>query len=163
MLVQWTGRLRGGTVFRHPVSSLDIVPTALEAAGAAPERNPAGDHPATAVPDQAGAEPDLDGVSLLPFLTGGRSGEPHDVLYWHYGPEHALRSGPWKLLRRRSDDRPRLYHLATDIAETRDLADEQPERYAALKAKLDAWLAASDAEAARRAAEPHQPEARPAP
>lgn len=163
MLVQWTGRLPAATVFRHPVSSLDIVPTALDAAGAAPEGKPAVGRPTTVVHDQTAAEQDLDGVSLLPFLSGRRTGEPHDVLYWHYGPECALRSGDWKLLRRRSDDRPRLYHLATDIAETRDLADEQPERYAALNAKLDAWLAATDAEAARCDAEPNQPVARPAP
>ena len=50
-IVSWPGRFKGGRTIDTPISSLDILPTALEAAGVEAERP-------------------LDGKSLLPLLTG---------------------------------------------------------------------------------------------
>lgn len=64
-LVQWSGHLPAGVVYDPPVSSLDLLPTALAATGINPT-------------DEA----KLDGVDLLPYLKGLKNGPPHDRLYW---------------------------------------------------------------------------------
>ncbi len=95
----------------------------------------------------------LDGVNLLPFLTGEKSGTPHDALYWRFGAQMAIRVGEYKLVRYDSNadtrtGRPRqpvtaakLYRLSDDIGETRDLAAAMPERVQKLQSKWDAWNA----------------------
>ena len=79
-VLQWKGRVPGGARYGHAVSSLDIFPTALDAAGADADRY------------------GPDGVSLLPHLLGERDGPPHASLVWRSGPNAAVRRGPWKLL-----------------------------------------------------------------
>ena len=60
-----------------------------------------------------------------------------------------MHSGDWKLLRLfhdGDDDEDgkkhgyRLYHLKTDIGESNNLADQEPERVAAMDAKIEAFL-----------------------
>jgi arylsulfatase B len=116
-LIRWPKRLAAGAVYEPPASSLDIFPTAAAAAGVT-------------------APPRLDGVNLLPFLTGQRSGVPHPTLYWRQGPKTALRSGDWKLVRMRGGAQSawELYNLAQDIGETRDLAASEPDKLAELQA-----------------------------
>ena len=75
--MQWKGRLEGGRKYELPVSSLDIFPTALAAAG---------------VDDLSQYQ--LDGVNLLPYLEGEKQGAPHDYLFWRSGPNAAVRKGP---------------------------------------------------------------------
>lgn len=125
-LIQWKGRLPAGKVYGQPVISLDILPTALAAAGEA-------------------IDPQLDGVNLLPFLAGERAGTPHERLYWRFRfPSNqvsrhrwAIRQGDWKLVK--NDTEPiALYDLATDVSETRNLAAEQP---AVLREMETAWRA----------------------
>ncbi len=128
-LVQWKGTIPAGQTFRRPVWSLDILPTAAAAAGI--------DAPSAG-----------DGVDLLPHLTGARDGCPHERLYWRQGNRAALRDGDWKLVRMpRKGQKAQweLYDLANDPSETRDLAAEQPDRLAAVRAqweRLDAEMVA---------------------
>ncbi len=79
--VQWKGKLPAGKTYDHPVVQLDILPTELAAAGV--EVNP---------------EWKLDGVNLLPYLTGEKTEQPHETLYWRYGDQWAVRHGDWKLV-----------------------------------------------------------------
>jgi len=128
-LAQWKGRLPAGEVYRQPVISLDILPTALAAAGV------------EVPPDWK-----LDGVDLLPYLTGAKQGPPHDALYWRFrvsnDPEFydrwAIRQGDWKLVKTHMEPLG-LYNLAADIGESNNLAAEEPERVAAMKAAWDLW------------------------
>ena len=117
--LRWPGHIPAGTVYDRPVSSLDVVPTALAAAGAA---QPAG----------------LDGVDLAPCLSGAAAGDPHEQLCWRMGRKTAIRRGDWKLLREARGDFE-LYNLGEDIGETTDLSEAEPERFAALQAALTAW------------------------
>jgi arylsulfatase A-like enzyme len=138
-VVQWKGHLPAGRVYDKPVIQLDILPTALAAAG-------------------VNAKPDwnLDGVNLLPFLNGQNSGTPHETLYWRFGSQMAIRHGDWKLVRydpaadsgersnkkaRGSVAKPHLYNLAADIGEADDLATKQPENLKELQAVWDRWNA----------------------
>jgi hypothetical protein len=50
-----------------------------------------------------------------------------------------VQQGEWKLLEFLEDGRLELYHLGDDLGETRNLAEEQPERTRELKARLEAW------------------------
>ena len=120
-LMRWTGRLPEGKTFDHPVISLDVLPTAAAAAGA---KAPAG----------------LDGVDLLPYLAGGKDGPPHETLFWRMGPERkAVRRGNLKYVR--MDGKDQLYDLAADIAESKDLAEAQPDRLKALQDACARWEA----------------------
>jgi arylsulfatase A-like enzyme len=123
-MVQWKGRLPAGKVFRDPVVSLDIVPTVLAAAGMA------------AKPDDA-----LDGVNLLPYLGGQKTGRPHDVLYWRFHAKQAIRAGDWKLIKEQRQGRWELYNLADDIGESKDLAEKMPEKVKELERAWQAWNA----------------------
>ncbi len=122
--VQWKGQLPSGKTYDHPVIQLDFYATALAAAGV--EIKP---------------EMKLDGVNLLPFLKGENSAAPHDVLYWRFGPQMALRKGDWKLVRHRQSDEVELYNLAQDIGESKNLASAQPQLLKELQAAWDKWNA----------------------
>jgi arylsulfatase A-like enzyme len=128
-LVQWKGHIPAGKTWDQAVISLDILPTALVAAGVEPQ------------PDGK-----LDGVNLLPFLAGGKQGAPHDTLCWRFRfppsqpTRHrwAIRQGDWKLVK--NDLAPLgLYNLANDIGERKNLAAEQPDRVRALEAAWKQW------------------------
>jgi arylsulfatase A-like enzyme len=139
--VQWKAKLPAGKVFEQPVISLDILPTAIAAAGSQP-----------------GTDWRLDGVNLLPHFSGQSSAAPHDHLCWRFGTQWAVRQGNWKLVAGCDYDAnplpppqpnllkataPQLYNLADDPGETKDLAAAQPDRVAALKALYDKWNAAN--------------------
>lgn len=122
---QWKGKIPAGQVYDNPVIQLDIVPTALAAAGVAVDPSS-----------------QLDGVDLLPYLTGKNAEKPHDALFWRLGDQWAVRNGDWKLVASRLDGlTPKLYDLSKDIGEANDLAASNPEKVVELKAEWDAWNA----------------------
>jgi arylsulfatase A-like enzyme len=84
----------------------------------------------------------IDGVDLMPFLTGAINSRPHQTLYWRYGPQWAIRHGDMKLVvARGGSGQPELYDLAADIGESKDLAAAQPTKVKALQAMWDKWSA----------------------
>lgn len=119
-LLRWPAKLPSGVVEERPVSALDVLPTALAAAGA---------------PIPKG----LDGVDLLPYLEGRRAELPHPALYWRMGASAALREGRWKLLREKAQEPWRLYDLDADVREERDLAPAQPDLARAMEARWASW------------------------
>lgn len=124
-LVSWKGKIAGGKTYDHPVMNLDVLPTALVAAGG-----------------QVDPAWKLDGVDLLPFLTGANAAKPRETLYWRFGEQWAIRHGDYKLVvSKGGSGKPELYNLAADIGETKDLAAEQPAKVAELKKLWDAWSA----------------------
>jgi arylsulfatase A-like enzyme len=120
-MVQWKGRIPAGRVFGSPVISLDILPTAVAAAGGR-------------IPQDA----KLDGVNLLPYLAGAAKGVPHDKLYWRFGEQWAIRAGDWKLLSQGEGDL-QLYNLAQDIGEAKNLAPGDPGKVQELRTTYEAW------------------------
>lgn len=124
-LVQWKGSLPAGKVYENPVIQLDLLPTFIAAAGG--------------TVDSAWK---LDGINLMPFLTGRDKGRPHQTLYWRFGEQWAIRDGDWKLVASRVDgNRPRLINLAQDIGEANDLSAAEPQKHSALMAKWKEWNA----------------------
>jgi arylsulfatase A-like enzyme len=128
--VRWPGHLPAGKVYDRPVIQLDILPTALAAAGVE-------------------AKPDwhLDGVNLWPYLTGKNDRPPHEALYWRMGQQMAVRKGDWKLVRydphadggTGAATPSKLYNLAQDVGEANDLAAKEPEKLKELEAVWAAW------------------------
>lgn len=123
-MMQWKGRLPAGKVYKHPVIQLDLLPTFIAAAGG------------TVSPEWK-----LDGVNLLPYLTGTDADKPHQTLYWRFGKQMAIRHGDWKLVRGVGIKVPALFNLAVDIGEQNDLIAAEPAKAAELQTLWNAWNA----------------------
>lgn len=136
-VIQWKGHLPAGRVDSRPVIQLDILPTALAAAGVAIQ-----------------PEWKLDGVNLLPYLSGEKTGSPHEALYWRFGGQLAIRKGDWKLVKAPNMTRgsagvrgtpttsgAELYNLAQDLSEKHNLAEQEPETVRELAADWNRWNA----------------------
>lgn len=120
-LMAWPGHLAAGAKEDRMVSAVDVFATALGVAGV---EMPKDRH--------------YDSVNLMPFLTNGNPGTPHERLFWRNGDQWAIRDGDWKLVRLQGKP-DELYNLVQDIGETNDLALEQPAVTARLAAALAAW------------------------
>ncbi|MCX7887107.1 MAG: sulfatase-like hydrolase/transferase [Verrucomicrobiae bacterium] len=119
-LLQWKGVVPARQTYREMVTGFDCTVTALTAAGLTPQ----GDEV-------------LDGVNLIPFLTGKQTGHPHERLFWRAGPQHAVRMGDWKLVS--IGGATYLFNLKDDIGEKNDLAAKEPARLKELQAIYAAW------------------------
>lgn len=122
-LVSWPAQLKPGET-QAVVSSLDILPTALAAAGL-----------------PAPADKPFDGINLLPILRGEVPATARN-LFWCSGSDEgwwAVRSGDWKLVAQRAQ--VELFNLAQDASEKTDLAETMPDKLAELTRLHDAWLA----------------------
>ena len=110
--MQWKGVIPGGQTYEKAISSLDIMATIVARTDV--EINP---------------ERPLDGVDLLPFLTGKDDGEPHDYLFWRKWEQNAMaiRHGNMKLVANGDQQKnpPELYDLTEDIAESKNLEDQE--------------------------------------
>ena len=118
-LLRWPDRLPSGKVYERPVSTLDIAATAVAAAG---------------LPQ----DPLLDGVDLAPILNGTQEGDPHEVLFWRFWGQAAVRAGRWKYLRA-GDRAEYLFDLESVEHEKKNLIIEQPERAGELRDRLQGW------------------------
>jgi arylsulfatase A-like enzyme len=144
---QWKNHLPAGKTYEHPIIQLDILPTSLAAAGVA-------------------ADPTwkLDGVNLLPYLTGEKSGQPHETLYWRYGDQWAIRHGDWKLVAGNGGDKTNgeLHNLKADISESKNGAAAMSNKVAELKALYETWNAeqAPPSSPQEKPLKPNQPKKR---
>lgn len=147
LVVRWPGTIKPGSVCDTPVHVVDWVPTLFEIAGASAPKHHI-----------------LDGMSLLPLLKG-RSIAPRPLFWyapfydlrWGATPCAVIRDGDFKLIESFGDSvdaqgvyRPgrrfELFNLRDDVGESRNLADEQPDRREAMVAKLHEWMKSIDAE-----------------
>lgn len=138
-LVEWPARIRKPFVSDVPCSTLDIYPTVLAATGAKAVKQ---------------IEP-LDGINLLPLfdrqMTERGKAIPFVAQLNRPGAHAALLDWPYKLHtdaasgrgKKAASDQPvapvLLYDISKDPKETTDLAAQQPERVAKMKAELEAW------------------------
>lgn len=90
----------------------------------------------------------LDGVNLVPFLTGKESARPHQTLFWKNGAKWAVRAGDLKLTAGnnegrkaagRSEPAPAVFDLTADQGESTDLAAKRPEDIARLTKLYEDW------------------------
>jgi arylsulfatase A-like enzyme len=117
-IVSWPNVLPKGLVYDKPVSSLDVAATSLALSGLAPNK-------------------ELDGVNIIPYLTGDKKGDPHDALYWRFWDQSAIRMGDWKFLK--AGSREFLFNVETDDHETKNLISSHPDKANSMKKLLVNW------------------------
>jgi arylsulfatase A-like enzyme len=120
-LLYWKDHVPAGKDYDKMISAMDIMPTSLAAAGGSLEQ-----------------ERPLDGVDLMPYITGKKEGIPHQQLYWRKLECAAVRDGNWKLFRIEGLDLA-LYNVKDDIGEQKNLAKQHPEKVEQLEKMLVAW------------------------
>ncbi|WP_276166167.1 sulfatase-like hydrolase/transferase [Zobellia alginiliquefaciens] len=120
----WPNKLKGGQRYEKPISSLDLFPTFLEAAGGNVKK-----------------ENQLDGTTLLPYILEGKTDTPHEKLFWRSvgGFEYAVRMGDYKLYKSAYKAKTLLFNLKNDPWERTDIADKHPEVIAELEKAYTAW------------------------
>ncbi|MBL7133307.1 MAG: sulfatase-like hydrolase/transferase, partial [Phycisphaerae bacterium] len=123
--VRWAGRLPAGKVCDDPVVAMDVFATAAAVAGVKP---PEGRR--------------MDGVDLVPYLTGKKDGPPHEYLFWKKQTGRnwwkVARKGKWKLSDRCGG--VALYDLRSDVAEKRNVAAKHPDLVRQMRSSLNAWF-----------------------
>lgn len=121
LIVSWPGHIAKGVETDFICSFWDLMPTFRELTG-------------------RDVKDGLDGISILPLLTGSKGQKEHEYLYFEFqelNGRQAVRQGPWKLVHMdiRSDSpRYELYNLDDDPGETDDLSGSNPGKVEELKA-----------------------------
>lgn len=143
----WPGKIPAGAKVTQPMHIIDWYPTLVKLAGASLEGSQA-----------------LDGKDVWPMLTEGAP-SPHEFILSAQAPDKAaLRIGDWKLIVDASEapgakakgkgkgknkgkakaakqtEQLALFNLAQDPGESTNLADQDPQRVAEMRAKLGAIL-----------------------
>lgn len=118
--VKWPAKIAPGTAFAGAAGHVDIFATAAGAAGAA-------------LP----ADRQIDGVNLMPFISGETTGAPHQAIFWRSGHYKVVLAGDWKLQVAERPKKAWLFNLKDDPTEKTNLADAQPEKVAELRAQLE--------------------------
>lgn len=126
----WPGVIEAGKASEFPFLTMDLFPTALEAAGG---KSPGG----------------IEGKSILPLLnTGTQKAFERDVFFTRREGNHkymgdsswAMRRGPWKLLKNVPDGPWELYNLDSDPLEATDLRKKKPQKFNELSKAMRAQI-----------------------
>ncbi len=115
LFMRWPGGIAPGTQRADVTGHLDIFSTIAAAAGAAVPRDRT-----------------IDSENIL---AGPAS---RAAMFWRSGDYRAVRAGDWKLQVTKRPEQARLYNLALDPTEQKDLAASDPQRVAALRAMIEA-------------------------
>ena len=121
----WRGQIKPG-ITDQVATILDLLPTLASAAGV-----------------RVNTSQPLDGIDLWPQLSAGKvieRGELFFAVQGDTGPkQHALRLGPWKLVRIGATEH--LFDVVNDPDEKNDVAAANSERVNYLRARMDKWIA----------------------
>lgn len=123
-IVKWKGKIKKGTTSNFVGAFWDILPTLSDAAGLPIKEN-------------------TDGISFLPTLLGKSSQQKHANLYWEFtegGYKQAVRMDNWKAIRfykNKAPVRTELYNLSTNIGETENVANQNPDIVKQMEAIMD--------------------------
>jgi len=136
-IIRWPGVVPAGKTCGTPIISTDFYPTLLSAAGLRPQEGQI-----------------IDGEDITPVMTQ-KGPLKRKAIHFHY-PNYAfhrsnrlggaIRQGKYKLIKWYLDGSVELYDLSTDISEKVNIADKKPKIAAQMKADLEAWLKANNAQ-----------------
>ncbi|VGO13629.1 Arylsulfatase [Pontiella desulfatans] len=126
-IVSWPGVIPQGTRYDGMMCTFDFYATMLSAA-----ELPLPEH--------------LDGVDVMPWLTGKKKGDVRDTVYWYNKNSktrtrdiQAVRFGDWRLYRAQQQETWKLYDLKKDPREEKDVAAAFPEVVKQLEQKHNEW------------------------
>jgi arylsulfatase A-like enzyme len=119
-IMRWPEKITAKTQYARPVSTLDIFATVLTA---------------TDTPRPAGKK--LDGVDLMPYLSGKKNTEPHPTLVWVRRPAMAMRYQDWKFITSPMENKTQLFDLTKDPREIKDLSASRPEMLQKMMTQLE--------------------------
>lgn len=118
-LVRWPAKIEPGRVSDLIFAQYDIMATLADVAGV--------------------EAPENDGISILPTILGNTGDQKaHEMLYWEYGKQIAVRFGKWKAIQPKTDAPWELYNLESDIEEENSIADAHPAILTRMKAFAEA-------------------------
>lgn len=126
-IAYWPGTIEAGAISHIQAAGWDMMPTFVELLGE----------------DTNWRDEAMDGLSILPTLTGNGTQQEHEFLYWEFHEENgrqAVRAGDWKLIRqniKNGNPTHELYNIAEDPHEDNDLAATYPDKVEELKAIMD--------------------------
>ncbi|WP_158970164.1 sulfatase [Paraglaciecola sp. L3A3] len=124
-IAHWPDKIAKGSKFKGLISSLDIAATAVALAGAKDGNN------------------ELDGVNLVPYMTGNKTGNPHQALFWRLeeGPNiYAVRTPEAKYMKQGLPGVGRSYFdMLADPTENNNLVDQFPAKQAKLASLWNEW------------------------
>ncbi len=144
MVVSWPGKIKAGTTTDEPVSSIDLLPTFVNAAG--------GD---------ASKMKEIEGKDLAPLFEGKKK-LGREALYFHFPHNrHGLKyimgsviiEGEWKLYKGYGETKTALFNLKKDPQEKSNIIEENKSIADRLDKKLNAWLTKVDAKMPRKDAD----------
>ena len=122
-LACWPGEIPAGQVYEYPVTSLDVLPTAVSLAGG-----------------NLNDELEYIGVNLIPYLKGEKKEASHDILYWRWRDKTALRKGNMKLVEPFKDlPQSGMYNLERNVKEIPETKVENVSQKQQLKDLLEKW------------------------
>ena len=119
-MAKWPNKITPGTKFNFPIHHTDIFST-IAAAGNATLPN----------------DRKIDGVDLLPFITGINTSMPHETLFWKQGHNQTVLHNGWKLIRTSAPDKKWLFNLNEDPTERINLASSDLEKLSLLEGLLN--------------------------
>ncbi len=112
MIVNWPGKIRAGQVNDLPWAAWDLLPTVADIARIKPVAG-------------------IDGISILPSLSGQTQTNRHDTFHWELkngrNVWHTVRMGNWEAVQPNTDAPLELYDLKTDPGEANNVADKNPD------------------------------------
>jgi len=120
-IVSWPSQIKAGQTFDGLSSSLDVFPTSIAAAHI-----------------EKDADLILDGVNLLPYLKGEKTGDPHQMLFWRKLEEAGARIGDYKMIRLKNYGAT-LYNLKDDLGEIHNIIDSKQNEFNELDKALKTW------------------------
>ena len=120
--MQWPNKIEPGTIYDKPIIALDIFATVASAAKA-----------------EKYIKNEIDGVNLIPYLSGNKSGSPHEYLYWKNPDKDidVIRDERYKYLRIKNDEY--IFDLKNDISEESNIIDLSKPIYDRLKSQFKLW------------------------
>lgn len=126
-IAYWPGTIEAGAISHIQAAGWDMMPTFVDLLGE----------------DTNWRDEAMDGLSILPTITGKGTQQEHEFLYWEFHEENgrqAVRAGDWKLIRqniKNGNPTHELYNIAEDPHEDNDLAATYPDKVEELKAIMD--------------------------
>ncbi|HEX8532036.1 MAG TPA: arylsulfatase [Cytophagales bacterium] len=119
--------IKPGSLNHQPAHLIDVLPTLFDLAGVKYPKTHGGNSITPAA-----------GLSLRNVLEG-KPWTGHEALYWEHQGNRAVRQGDWKIVSSYPENKWRLYHLAADRTELRNLSESHPEKLREMVALYEGW------------------------